>query len=137
MTKKILIPGLAVFLSLNVAAAAVNYEELGDQWMDVMMGERHEEAESLIEQQMGEDFLRQMHENMGKMVASNQSGYSMMNMMSGSWGYGSNQMMGWTSGWGSVFGIFFFVFWIGLLALIILGVVRLWQLITRDKNKKK
>src|SRR3990167_7602501 len=135
MTKKILIPGLAVFLSLNVAAAAVNYEELGDQWMDVMMGERHEEAESLIEQQMGGDFLRQMHENMGKMVASNQSGYSMMNMMSGSWGYGSNQMMGWTSGWGSVFGIFFFVFWIGLLALIILGVVRLWQLITRDKNK--
>src|SRR3989338_7165534 len=121
MTKKILIPGLAVFLSLNVAAAAVNYEELGDQWMDVMMGERHEEAESLIEQQMGGDFLRQMHENMGKMVASNQSGYSMMNMMRGSWG--------------SVFGILFLLFWLGLLALIILGVVRLWQVITREKKK--
>ena len=133
MTKKILIPGLAVFLSLNVAAAAVNYEELGDQWMDVMMGDRHEEADQVIEEQMGGDFLRQMHENMGEMVASNQSGYSMMNMMSGSWGYGSNQMMG--GGWGSVFGILFLLFWLGLLALIILGVVRLWQVITREKKK--
>ena len=133
MTKKILIPGLAVFLSLNVAAAAVNYEELGDQWMDVMMGDRHEEADQVIEEQMGGDFLRQMHENMGEMVASNQSGYSMMNMMSGSWGDGSNQMMG--GGWGSVFGILFLLFWLGLLALIILGVVRLWQVITREKKK--
>lgn len=42
--------------------------------------------------------------------------------------YGS--MMGWGGAWGG-FGVFMFLFWVGLFVLVVLGIVYLWQQITK------
>lgn len=43
--------------------------------------------------------------------------------------YGS--MMGWGGGaWGG-FGAFMFLFWVGLFVLVVLGIVYLWQQVTK------
>ena len=76
------------------------YEKLGEQWMELMMGDNHEAVDEQMRTMMGEDFLRQMHIAMGKR-AQNPGTYGMMPMMgmlgaSGAkgMGYGGYDMMG-------------------------------------------
>lgn len=77
------------------------FENMGDYYMEQMMGETHEQMDTMMEQMMGEEGLTQMHVAMGErmsqcdvnaqMPAQMMSG--MMNMMSGG-GIGAGMMSG-------------------------------------------
>ncbi len=89
------------------ALADAQFENMGDYYMEQMMGETHEQMDTMMEQMMGEEGLTQMHVAMGKrmsscdsdapMPAAMMSGMmNMMGMMSG--GAVGSSMMGSGSG---------------------------------------
>src|SRR3989344_1043108 len=71
-----------------------DYEKLGEEWMETMMGDSHEEADEQMRQMMGEDFLRQMHIAMGKRAQSPGS-FGMMPILALSGAGGMGMMGGW------------------------------------------
>lgn len=77
------------------AIADAQFENMGDYYMEQMMGQSHEQMDAMMEQMMGEEGLAQMHVAMGKrmsgcdasapMPAAMMSGMGgMMNMVGGS-----------------------------------------------------
>jgi len=72
------------------------YEKLGEDWMEIMMGDNHEESDEQMSQMMGGDFLRQMHIAMGKQ-SQNQGSFGMMPMMGTSGQMGASSKIGWNS----------------------------------------
>jgi hypothetical protein len=114
------------------------YEKLGEQWMQAMMGDNHEAADENIEQMMGEDFLQQMHVAMGKQ-SQNPGSFGMMGMMNMMTGGGGNPMMGnfsnnpmGTFGWG-LGSLLFTLTWAVWLIVGILAAVWLWKQIKNPK----
>jgi hypothetical protein len=126
---------LAVFLA-GIASAETDYRALGEKWMDQMMGDRHEAADKLLEEQMGGQFVDQMHEAMGRMVSSGR-GYTMMPMMMSMMNNQPAMPGGWSpslaGGWFWLTGLLALLFWAGLLVLIFLAIVKLWQSIKKSK----
>ncbi len=116
-----------------------DYEKLGEEAMDLMMGSQHETMDKAIETSMGSEFLKNMHIAMGKMsLNKNSTGLRpwipMMQMMG--FGSGWGMMGNWNMGlWGSSFwALTCWVFGIALFVLIILASWRLWQLIQKGRN---
>lgn len=75
---------VALFIFPRVLSAQelteTDYEKLGEEWMETMMGDQHEAMDKQMQELMGEDFLRQMHIAMGKRSQSPGS-FGMMPMM--------------------------------------------------------
>jgi len=114
------------------------YEQLGEKWMETMMGENHEAADEQMSQMMGEDFLKQMHIAMGKQ-AQNPGSYGMMPMM-GMMGYGGYGMMNsgtrmgnysWplagNSQFGGVHAFLMIITWLTFIAFLLAGTRWFWK----------
>jgi len=114
-----------------------DFELLGEYFMGTMMGDSHSAMNAMLERRLGKEGEEQMHIAMGKRMsgcdtsASYPQGFNFMPMMGGwssprgfnqnnnnsmMWGF-SNNPMGW--GFGLFGGIFMLIFWI----LIIAGIV--------------
>ena len=113
-------------------------EIMGDYYMEKMHpGEAHE----LMDRMMGGEgskYLKQVHINMARRLYCNENiyiGYGMMGyggMMNGMWGnsfVGPGMMgnYGYSSGYWSIFTVLYAGLLVGLLILIILGIVKLWE----------
>lgn len=113
--------GIIALFFLSPVFAQTDYRAVGEQWMEQMMGPAgHEASDKAMEEQMGKQFVEQMHEAMGKSLSSRE-GYTMMPMMN---------VNSWDSlGWLGV--VLASLFWLGILLLVWLGVIKLWQSIRK------
>ena len=114
-----------------------DYELLGEYFMGTMMGDSHGAMNAMLERRLGKVGEEQMHIAMGKRMSgcdtsaqypqgfnfmpmmgrwSSPTGFNQNNNNSMMWGFGNNPM-GWGFGWFG--GIFMLIFWI----LIIAGIV--------------
>lgn len=115
-----------------------DFELLGDYFMGQMMGSSHATMDTLMSQRMGEDNNKLMHITLGKRLSgcnttavfpSVGAGFlPMMGMMGGSVNDYTNfsdnysSMMGFANGYGLGGGLLMIVFWVLIIALIVLGV---------------
>ena len=114
-----------------------DYERLGEYFMGTMMGDSHSAMNAMLERRLGKEGEEQMHIAMGKRMsgcdtsATYPQGFNFMPMMGGwsstrgfnqnnnsmMWGFGGSPM-GW--GFGLFGGIFMLIFWILIIASIVL-----------------
>lgn len=147
--------GKAVWERLQAKQVSCNdlseedFEALGEYFMGTMMGESHAAMNAMMISMMGEKGEEQAHLVMGKRLSgcdtsavfSSQAGgfMPMMQMMfpllQGFGGQGGNMMGNWGP-WG-FYGFLGTLFWIGLLILLFLAIVKLWRSINEDKDKNK
>jgi putative membrane protein len=127
-----------------------NYENLGEYFMNQMMGSSHEQMNEYVVSRFGQSGEEQMHVAMGKRLSGCDTNAAypswmqgFMPMMSGGYGmmggygsnyYGSNyqnNMMGYYGygsmmGWGGL-GLLFNILWWVLIVAVIIGLVRLFS----------
>lgn len=122
------------------------FEELGDALMEQMHpGEAHETMDAMMGGE-GSEILKAMHVSMGKsylrcngnngimdlMIQGGMMGTGMMQSMTGNNPSGSGTPF-WNYGYFSVWNSLYAILLIGLIALVFLGIFKLWK----DINKKK
>lgn len=117
------------------------YEQLGEAWMEQMMGTSHEAMDEEMREMMGEEFLRQMHIAMGKRLQSPGS-FGMMPMMgmmgmmgTGAFGnmmtspWGTPVGLGWQTSWlgSSLYPLVGSITWIALIAFLVAATRWFWR----------
>lgn len=75
------------------AIADAQFENMGDYYMEQLMGESHEQMDAMMEKMMGEEGLAQMHVAMGKRMSGCDASAQMPGAMMSGMG-GMMQMMG-------------------------------------------
>ncbi|MBI2592712.1 MAG: hypothetical protein HYW37_00930 [Candidatus Colwellbacteria bacterium] len=121
-----------------------DFEALGEYFMGTMMGNSHAVMNAMMISMMGESGEEQAHLVMGKRLSgcdtsaafSSQAGgfMPMMQIMLG--GMMGNWSNPWTyNSWG-IIGLIGTLFWIGLLILLFLAIVKLWRSIDKENKDK-
>jgi hypothetical protein len=126
----------------EVQCADLNEEDfhnLGEHFMDLMMGDNYKAMNKMMEQMMGRQEEEQMHIAMGKRTSgcdlsapfpSRGVGFMPMMMAGGNYGMMGNMMMGNFGFWGG-WGILGLIFGLLIWALIILGIIALIKYIRK------
>lgn len=118
-------------------------ETIGDYYMELMHpGEQHEIMDRMMGGE-GSATLRQMHINMALRLYCGQNVGGMMGMMGGYnmmqnvGGYNMMQGMmgGWNSGWLNFWSFLAMLFFIGLIILVYLGIIKLWKDVFQSKRR--